>query len=91
MPLGLCQTMNAGDIHSFIGSVRAQDLEANLCLNFPEPDGFILAAAGIPAASAAFTRNIMLTGYWPPTNEMARAAPIAPHTGHPQSVNCQAM
>lgn len=31
-----------------------------------------LIAAVAEAASADFTRNIMITGYWPPTNEMVR-------------------
>jgi hypothetical protein len=30
------------------------------------------------AASAAFTRNILITGYWPPTNEMVRRFSTSP-------------
>jgi len=36
----------------------------------------VLLAMSVPA-SAAFTNNIMLTGYWPPTNEMLR--PFSPN------------
>lgn len=32
----------------------------------------LLVAACLPEARAGFTRNIMLTGYWPPTNHMVR-------------------
>jgi hypothetical protein len=35
--------------------------------------GCAFAAAAATSADAAHTRNILITGYWPPTNEMVRA------------------
>lgn len=32
----------------------------------------VIAAAAAPSALAGFSNNILLTGYWPPTNEMLR-------------------
>lgn len=34
--------------------------------------GIVLFCVAVASASADFTRNIMLTGFWPPTNEMLR-------------------